>query len=302
MATIKIACWNIYFSDRLVHTYQGKLRIKPAEAARAKKVAGIITSMDPDILGIVECMPSNKLRFFRDRFLDGYRYRIEGNKPYLNLGLLYRSAKFSATKVAFDEGGWKARIGDDARTKTYHFSRVPLIVRLTEKASGASFVVAVIHPKSKKTYTEDEKEPLDNRKKIVAQCIRTREIMAKIASKGADYERFIVMGDVNDGPGFDQHEAKILKSGIETLAGDVFRPHEIYLSFVDLSGGGTPTTKFTGAPQLDHLLFPEAVEGAGGLRFNAGSGKIRHDLGNFGSKSGKKYDSDHMPIEAKFTV
>lgn len=302
MATIKLACWNVYFSDRLIEGEPGALKLRHDETKRANKVGKIIQEIAPDVLGIVECMPAYKLKYFRDIFMPGYRYRVEGDGKRLNLGLLYRADKFEANKIPFAEGRWKARIGDDPRPKYYSFSRVPLIVRLRAKASGRSFVVAVVHPKSKKTYTANVQEPYDNRKKIVAQCLRTREILRKVAAKGPDYERFVVMGDVNDGPGFDKYEAKILKSGIESLAGDVFLPPEIYASFVDLSKGGTPTTKFTGAPQLDHLLFGQSAEKPGGLQFKVGSGRIRSDLGNFGNKAGKKADSDHMPIEAEFEI
>ncbi len=52
MSTIKVACWNIYYSDRLVKS--GAINTATVQKTRADKVAEIIEEMDPDILGIVE--------------------------------------------------------------------------------------------------------------------------------------------------------------------------------------------------------------------------------------------------------
>ncbi len=154
--------------------------------------------------------------------------------------------------------------------------------------------------KSKKTYTADKKEPFANRRKIVAQSQRTREIMAELKENyHRDYKRFMVIGDVNDGPGFDKYEAKIVVSGIETLLGTVFEPKSVYVSFSDLANGGIPTTPFAGAPQLDHILYSQAMERAAGARIVKGSGLVRSDLVNFSTGSGKDKDSDHAPVEIR---
>jgi hypothetical protein len=60
MASLKIACWNIYYSNRLV---SGD-KINPQQKKRADAVAGIIDSLWTDIVGIVECMPKASLRVF----------------------------------------------------------------------------------------------------------------------------------------------------------------------------------------------------------------------------------------------
>ena len=297
MSNLKVAVWNIFFSGDLVDDSSGTLQVNPAEQNRAQTVANVITAMDADIFGIVECMPLKKLRFFRDNFLPGYDILIEGNSRTLNLALLYRPDKVNATLLPFPRGRWEAKIGYEAPLQRYGFSRIPLVAGIQDLATGERFAISVVHMKSKKTYSDDEKEPLNNRKKIVAQGRRTREIMAMLEAEHSDYKRFIVMGDVNDGPGFDEYEAKIVVSGIETLLGSVFAPNDVYRSFNDLSGGGQPTTPFSGAPQLDHILFSQSMERPRGARIVEGSGRIRNDLVDFSSGSGKTKDSDHAPIQ-----
>ena len=297
MADIKVACWNIYFAHKLVEMEDGKLRITPKEKTRADTIADIITKMDPAVLGVVECMSPKEFTFFRRTFFPHMKSTIEGDKSRLNIGMLYDPTKVKVRKLSFDKGGWKARIGYKARQSTYRFSRTPLICSIEDLATGKSFACATVHMKSKKTYTEDKAEPFENRKKIVAQALRTREIMAKIAATKPEFERFIVMGDVNDGPMFDEYEAKIVVSGVESLIGSVFFPDDVYFSINDLSKGGIPTTPFKGAPQLDHLLYSRGLAGSGKPQIKAGTDQVRTDLVDFSKGSGKKKDSDHAPVE-----
>lgn len=299
---VKVACWNIFFSHKLVEKRYGRYRVTPRERDRAQNVANIIRRIDADVMGIVECMSPSELGFFVSEFLPAYKFRMEGNASRLNLGLLYKPEKVAVTKLRFDSRRWRAAIGYGGQLRTYGFSRVPLVTEIKHNETGRKFVVATVHAKSKKTYTSDPGEPYENRKKIIAQCLRTREIMAAVARRQTSYRRFMVMGDINDGPGFDRYEATIATSGVEALAGNVFKPDEIYHSFVDLSEGGIPTTPFSGAPQLDHVLFSKEMTTQGGPRIRAGTGKIRSDLVNFDAGSGKEKDSDHTPIEVGVSV
>ena len=302
MAQIKIACWNIFFSHKLVSKRNGKWRIHPKERTRAGNVAAIIKDIRADVLGIVECMPLEKLEFFRDTFFPGQALKIEGDNNRLNIGLMYDPDRVEVAKLRIPKGSWKMRIGYNARLRTYTFSRVPLVVAIKDKQTGSEFVTAVVHPKSKKTYTDDPGEPVANRKKIVAQGLRVRKIMSDVAARQPSFKRFIVMGDANDGPGFDDDEAKIAVSGVEALIGSVLRPADIYYSFVDLSDGGIPTTPFEGAPQLDHILYSQDMLKRGGPAIRRATGRVRSDLVDFSAGSGKKRDSDHAPVEVSVRV
>jgi len=299
MATIKVACWNIYYSDRLVAN--GK--IKPSSKTRANNVGQIIKTIDADVLGIVECMPESKLKVFRDAYCDFYDVVLEGNRKEQNLGILYYPYTVKVEKLTYSKGPWYTRIGDDKNTKKYQFSRKPLIVKVTPKIGDKkTFIVAVVHQKSKNTYTANKKEPINNRKKIIAQGLRLREILFKMVTDGIA-ERFIIMGDINDGPGFDKYEARLLKSGVESHIGSVLAPETVLHSFVDLSDGiGIPSHSFKPPAQIDHMLYPhDMAHGTGRPRVKKNSGNVRKDLVDI-KKDGKKRDSDHAPVELMVNV
>ena len=140
----------------------------------------------------------------------------------------------------------------------------------------------------------------------MAEGRRLRAILDGLAATlGPPYDRYVVMGDINDGPGFDATEARILRSGLETHIGSVLDPDRLLYSFVDLSDEvGIPTTPASwGAPQLDHLLYTRSLAGADGVpQILPGSGRVRSDLVDFAAGSGKDADSDHTPIEASAEV
>lgn len=304
MTNLKIACWNVYFSHTLIGGDPGSYRV--AQQARADNVAEVIYEIDPHLFGIVECMPRSKLEFFRDAYMDpGYGLVVEGDASRLNLGLLYWAPELEVTQVPFGREAWLDQIGDDPQPARYRFARTPLITLVRHKVTGAAFVLAVVHPKSKKTYSADpderRQEALRNRKRIVAEGRRLRAILHGLAaSLGPPYDRFLIMGDINDGPGFDAVEAAILRSGVETHIGSVLDPARLLYSFVDLSDEvGIPTTPSSwGAPQLDHVLYTrQLAEGPALPRIVSGSGRVRSDLVDFASGSGKDTDSDHIPVE-----
>lgn len=306
MPNLKIACWNIYFSHALIGGEPGDHHV--AQEERADAVARVIHEIDPHLMGVVECMPRSKLEFFRDTYLDaGYEVLVEGEASRLNLGLIYWAPELEVTKVPFGKAPWRDQIGDDPEPVSYRFARVPLIAHILHRQSGAAFVAVVVHPKSKKTYSSDPEErraeALRNRKRIVAEGRRLRAILLGLAAAlGPPYDRFLVMGDINDGPGFDAVEAAILRSGVETHIGSVLDPDRLLYSFVDLSDEvGVPTTPASwGAPQLDHVLYARALaQGPGLPRVVPGTGRVRSDLVDFTAGSGKETDSDHVPVEVQ---
>ncbi len=296
MATMKLACWNIYYSDRLVKG--NEINPSKTQKKRAERVAEIIKSLGPDILGIVECMPAESLDIFLNAFgLTHFSPIVEGTKKEQNLGLLYRPDAAEAVKVPFSAEKWKDKIGNDKTPRTYRFSRVPLIVKVTPKKGKKNpFLIAVVHQKSKKTYSSDEQEPYNNRKKIIAQGRRLREILYGMLENNIA-DRFIIMGDINDGPGFDEYEKSLVESGVEAHLGTVLDPDTVLHSFTDLSRGGVPTHPFKPAAQIDHILYPHnAAHGRTKIRVRKNSGRVRTDLVSI-EQNGKNRDSDHCPIQ-----
>ena len=222
-----------------------------------------------------------------------------------NISLIYKRSVFKARKLAVDTDRWLAQIGDDENEEEYYFTRPPLVVRLTDRDTNNSIVVCVLHSKSKKPRRQPRNlsaaerrrrktaEAIRNRKRIVAEVLRVRELLYR------NYDRFIVMGDINDGPDFDDYEQKIWRSGIETLLGSVLDPDNILQSFVDLSDGqGEPTSAFrNGTIMLDHIVYtPNMRYGRDLPKIRQNSGRVRSDLVDL-SVDGKNRDSDHAPVE-----
>ena len=300
-----IATWNIYYSWKLVEKRSGAFRITPTERTRAKNIARIIENMDVDVLGIQECMSPEELKFFRDDKCPQYDgLMTNGDSNQYNLGLLYKKSVFKAKKIRIDVDRWKAKIGDDRREKYYKFTRAPLVVELEHVTASTKMTVAVIHFKSKRpsdglSPSDKYKEAVRNRKRIVAESLRLRELLNRRAASGEPNNRFMILGDLNDGPDFDHYEKRIYASGIETLLGSVLDPENIYYSAIDLSDGkGEPTSSFAdGSIQLDHIVHTQDMfYGSKKPKIVKDSGQVRSDLVNI-KRDGKKRDSDHAPVQ-----
>lgn len=310
MPILKIASWNIYFSHEFVRkNNSGQFTITSTQETRANQVADHIAAIDPHVLGIIECMPIDELEYFRDIYFPGYECVIEGSGKRLNLGMLYWPDDVTVEKVNFDKERWTDKLYHNRPERIYKWTRVPLMVKITHNTSGNEFIVALVHPKSKKTYSRDpgqaRAEALRNRERIVAEGRRLHKLLwEKAEAHGEPFNRFIVMGDINDGPWFDRYESKVLRSGVESHIGSVFDPDQVLHSFVDLSNEkGHPTTPFGGGKQLDHILYTHDFDhGTTKPKVVPSSGKIRDDLVNFDNGSGKRVDSDHCPVEIQVRV
>ena len=298
---IKIASWNIYFSHKLIKKQSGVLTV--AEQGRLDNILAIIRDINPDAMGIIECMPPDKLQYILDEYLPTYKYVFQGTSSRLNIGLIYKPDVLDVKEVYFNRNRWKDQLGDDNQMKFYKWTRVPLIAELKEKASARVVLVAVVHPKSKKVYSSGaagEAEAYTNRKRIVAEGRRLHSIMWTKAGNKPEYEKFLIMGDINDGPWFDKYESRILRSGVEAHIGRVYVPDTVLHSFVDISDerGVSTTPASWGAPQLDHILYTHSLaHGQDKPRVVHDSGKVRSDLVDFTQGSGKATDSDHIPVE-----
>lgn len=302
-----IATWNIYSSWKLVEMRSGTYRLTPSERRRANNIGRIVGDMNADLLGIQECMSPAELKFFRDELCPQYDgLMTNGDSDRYNLGLLYKKSSFSVKKVRLDFDRWKAKIGNDRRERFYKFARKPLVVELEHARQGTKMTLAVIHFKSKRpsdglTDEQKYKEAIRNRKRIVAESLRLRELLSKRGQGGGPNNRYMIIGDLNDGPDFDDYEKRIYASGIETLLGNVLDPENIYYSAIDLSNGkGEPTSSFAnGSVQLDHIVHTQDMfYSRNKPKIVRDSGKVRSDLVNI-KRDGKKRDSDHAPVQVE---
>ena len=305
MPSEKIAVWNIYFSWKLVETRNGVLRTTPGERKRAENVAEIINEMDAGLLGIVECMSPKELKYYVKTYCPQYDgMTLNGDSDNYNLGILYKKSLFSVRKEQINTKPWKARIGNDSRNRTYKFARIPLVVSVTHKVTGTSVLIGIMHTKSKRppddlTGRELWLKNLNNRQRIIAACTRIRELLfAKIEPPNSTHQKFIIMGDLNDGPDFDEYERKVARSGVETVLGSVLDPDHILFSAISLADGkGQPSCSFQrGSIQLDHIVHTQNMLKSPKPRVVKNSGKVRSDLVNI-KRDGKKRDSDHAPVE-----
>ena len=309
MANLKIAAWNIYFSWKMVKRNSGgRFSIPSSQSNRAEKVGEIVRDMDVDALGIIESMGEAALEFYCKTHCPEYDgFVINESVENYGISLIYKRSSVKVRKLPIDVSKWKAKIGDDRGLKTYKFTRSPLVVKVTSRASNKSIVLCFVHAKSKRprkqpddlTPQERERRKRDeavrNRKRIVAEVLRVRELLYR------NYDKFIILGDINDGPDFDEHEQKIWRSGIESLLGSVLDPDNILHSFVDMSDGkGEPTCSFRGGTiQLDHIVYtPNMRNGQALPKIKKGTGKVRSDLVDL-SEDGKNRDSDHAPVEVE---
>ncbi len=315
MKTLKIAAWNIYFSWNLVKRSKssGKLYFPGGtQGNRREAVQTIIGEIDADVLGILECMSKKSLDYWieNEDALGHYTAYVKGGADKYNVGLLYNSDRVSIKTIKLNAAPWKARIGSDKSLRKYKFARDPLIVLVTDESSGTQFVLAVVHTKSKRVgpeYTGKAAyyKAIENRRRIVAEGLRLRELLfAYGKKKGAPYDQFLIMGDINDGPDLDEYESRIARSGVEAFIGSVLDPDRILLSFNDLSNGvGEATTPFGGGVQLDHMLYTQNMRphSKGKPNVRDGAGRVRSDLVDI-EHDGKSRDSDHAPVELVLTT
>lgn len=117
---------------------------------------------------------------------------------------------------------------DDNIKEVYTHYRPPFEARV-ELNNGKEFFVLGVHTKSKGIFgsvdlVHLERESRRNRLKIFAECTWIRRRVEDWLKEG---KMFLVMGDINDGPGMDVHEMKYGKSGVELIMGDIFKPDMI---------------------------------------------------------------------------
>jgi len=113
-------------------------------------------------------------------------------------------------------------LGVKGHRAVHTFSKPPLEVALTHKASGKTLNLIGVHNKSKGLHErlhEDAmvKLAIANRNKQLGQCVWIRQRVEDHIAAG---EPVIVLGDFNDGPKMDSFEELFKKSSIEIVMGN----------------------------------------------------------------------------------
>lgn len=338
MPDIKVTTWNIEHMNNWFQDTQSQ--VAPAFAGVAKKVARVIEEVKPDILCIQEG-PTRKAQMenFAKEYLSGSWTVVRGEtggsqKPYILFRNFPPLTDFEVIDFNADEWKYSFLEFDEKKNSFFHrtrpFTRLPVEV-IFHTASGA-FSVIGLHLKSKIAILASGVKSTDRQKRT--RAIGTAlEQRARILQEGkllrgylqnhpftSDvHGRFLLAGDLNDGPGRDFFEERYF--GIDILRqvrGDIDHPEQI---LTEVLNRVPPADRFTAIffdridntlrpLLLDHLLVPPGFF-KGTPRVVKPSARIEHvaykkeNEGEWSKKkkpARKKYPSDHRPASVKVRV
>ncbi|MCL4188783.1 MAG: endonuclease/exonuclease/phosphatase family protein [Rhodobacteraceae bacterium] len=256
---MRIATWNVewfthLFDDdnRLIADDGPSGREGVTRAAQAAAVAAVLGALDADALLIVEAPDESRRRSctvalegFAARFGLRCRRALTGfaSASQQELALLYDPAaltpvhdprgaptgKRGAAGAPRFDGAFRVALEDGRPTRVVTFARPPLEI-LAESARGGLFRMIGVHVKSKAPHAAKSPEQIpavarENRRIQQGQC---RWLRLRIEEHLAAGEPLVVLGDFNDGPGFDDFEQEFALSAVEIVLGRD-RPRHLHL-------------------------------------------------------------------------
>ena len=246
----RLMSYNIeWFDDHFEPDNSLKTNVEAVKKFDA--VAGVLAALDPDLIGITEgpntttttgqrstvaalenLAAAKGLR--QSRALMGFP-----SAGRQEIALLYDPAVLTA---AHDPGGvpganknppfserFQIDSDGDGIKELYKHYRPPLEARISRSDGGADFWLMVVHAKSKGIFNAMDRVHFErtserNRRKLFAECSSIR----RRVDEWLDADRpCVVMGDINDGPGFDYYEGRFGRSAVELIMGDLFDPDRI---------------------------------------------------------------------------
>jgi endonuclease/exonuclease/phosphatase family metal-dependent hydrolase len=273
------------------------------DASRSRLLAALITSINPDIVGLVEAPASQERtqRFVTDHLGGAYQAWSGEKRGVLGLSVLVRASlgitagtrSKAQSRADFGIGQFDSD-GDGIKEVYSWANRVPLEVVLTGGPLAAPVTVIVLHAKSKGVFIPGDLYAYQqlsraNRMKQRAQAGAVRARLDDLLDADPS-ARVVVLGDFNDGPEYDAYSA-VLGGGsfLEPVMGSVWAPDKVFtnhagyprerrwtIDFADRilnplsrSRYGQPTEMRS---WIDHILVSPALRG----RVVAGSAKIAH--------------------------
>lgn len=250
MANLKLMVWNmewmndLFAGNGLFRPDSEKTQHNGAATVKQRRdaLSAVIKDLNPDVLVIVEGPNiTAEWQLFLDSDLPGkwmgHIQASPGMTQCIGIALRTDTGKFAADALqTFDTlqmdafKDWSMDLEDDGITEVYKFERSPLYVQI-KTADNKIFRILGLHLKSKLVASALEWsrwwENADaNRRKIFAQASRIRQEFLDFYLTDANTSGIplMVCGDINDGPGMDTSERKIMGSGIERLMGSVWFP------------------------------------------------------------------------------
>ncbi len=315
----------------------GDIALEPIADVHAlcRRVAGVISGLDAQIIGLQEAPPLRaQMELFVAQFLGGEYVVHHSNARWQSISaLVHRSIADRVTAWQPDLPGpgaawsnipyypWGGIAAADREEHALY--RHPLLLSFTPEA-GKELRVMVLHTKSKfsrlKTLAQWEArergailDALTTRAKLAAEIRRVREFLDRQLSADGAPRSFIVMGDLNDGPFAELLEREFLiRNIIDDLVGSLLHPD------LHLRHAMTPetlrtatTTRFADPLQggaiveelIDHILVSPAIwQKRGDFRVRANSCRVEaavYDAHNDDTGPQRRRElrpSDHKPV------
>ena len=247
--TIRVCTYNVEWFAKLFDENNQPLA-KAKSRKRLSAIKTVLTAVDADLFGIVEAPNTTTTTGRRSttealmKFAAAENLRLDKaiigfpSAGRQELALWYDSSKLS---VGHDPGGspknksnppfdrpFQQDTDEDRIKEIYEHHRPPLEAKV-KVLGGAEFHVLLVHAKSKGIFravdlVRLQRESERNRRKLLAEAYSIRRRVDDWLDAGRD---FLVMGDVNDGPGMDFYEQLFGRSALEIIMGDVFQPDRI---------------------------------------------------------------------------
>ncbi len=284
---LRICTYNIEHFDKRFNS-DNSLKLSGRSKTALEALKRIISTIDPDILGVVEA-PNTSPRSDKStrRCLENFarwaglrqRKALIGfpSAGKQELALLYDPDKVTLQHSPGGRSGSKSNprfneelyfdTDNDNIKEVYKFYRPPLEAKVSTE-EGEAFHLILAHAKSKGIFKATDmihwqRESERNRRKLFAECSWIRKRVEEWLKQG---RKVVVMGDLNDGPGMDFYEYRFGRSAVEIVMGDIFRPDTLLSNHIGrpkwTSKGWSPYSarfkdRFTGSNVnvlIDHIL------------------------------------------------
>jgi hypothetical protein len=240
---MRIATWNIEWFNALFDADNSAIeddtpsaRYKISKREQLVGIGIVLAAMDADAVLIVEAPDEGRSRS-TVAALEGFagaiglrtRKAVVGFASHTEqeIALLYdpdvmdvaHDPQASDAVPRFDRS-MRVPLGNGAGDEDARFDKPPLELAV-QPALGAAFRLIGVHAKSKAPHgarndADIRRIGLANRRKQLAQCLWLRARVEDHLRAGTP---LIVLGDLNDGPGLDDFEGFLGRSGVEVVMG-----------------------------------------------------------------------------------
>lgn len=242
---MRLMSYNIeWFDDCFEH--DNSMKTTPEAQTKLDAIASVLATINPDIVGVTEGPNTTTTTGQRDTVaaLEGFAEAkgLRQSKAMMGfpspgrqeIAVLYDPA---FCDVEHDPGGraghrtnppfnesFQADSDGDGIREIYKHYRPPLEAKVTRLDGQPTFWMIVVHAKSKGIFSAMDRVHFErtsdrNRRKLFAECTSIR---LRVDEWLEDDRPVVVLGDVNDGPGFDYFERRFGRSAVELILGDVF--------------------------------------------------------------------------------